>query len=58
MIAYVEKDTGLPIKLVEKIEENGAIKEHITEYKVEFDCVTDEDLVEPDISEYKIQENN
>lgn len=52
---YLEKDTGLPIKLVEKVEENGTEKECIIEYEVKFDCVTDDDLAEPDASQYKLQ---
>ena len=58
MSLYIEKDTGLPIKLVEKMEEDGKEKEYLTEYEIKFDVVTDEDLKEPDISEYTIQENN
>ena len=58
MSLYLEKDTGLPIKLVENIEENGIEKEKLVEYEIKFDVVTDEDLKEPDISEYTIQENN
>ena len=58
MSLYIEKETGLPIKLVEKIEEDGEEKEYLTEYEIKFDVVTDEDLKEPDISEYTIQENN
>lgn len=58
MSLYIEKDTGLPIKLVEKIEEDGIEKEYLTEYEIKFDIVTEEDLAEPDISEYTVQENN
>lgn len=57
MKAYVEKETGLPVKLVEVIEENGKKSENITNYEYKFDCVTDEDIKEPDISQYKMQEN-
>lgn len=58
MSLYVEKDTGLPIKLVEKIEEDRTEKEYLTEYEIKFDIVTEKDLAEPDNSEYTMQENN
>lgn len=58
MSAYVEKETGLPVKLVETIQENGETKECITKYEVKFDCVIDEDIAEPDSSQYTIQEDN
>ena len=47
---YIEKDTGLFIKDVEG--------ETITEKEYEFDNVDDSIFVEPDISQYKIQEDN
>ena len=46
---YIEKDTGLFIKDVEG--------ETITEKEYEFDNVDDSIFVEPDISQYKIQED-
>lgn len=57
---YIEKETGLIIKEQNGTftDENGNKEPVITDYEYQFDCVTDEDLVEPDISEYKIQENN
>lgn len=58
MSLYIEKDTGLPIELVERIEEDEKEREYLTEYEIKFDVVTDEDLAEPNISEYTIQENN
>lgn len=57
MSAYVEKDTGLPVRLLETIEENGTTKEYIIDYEVKFDCVTDEDIAEPDVSQYTLNEN-
>ena len=54
---YVEKDTGLPVKLVETIDEDGIITHNIMEYEFKFDTVTDEDMTEPDASEYTVQEN-
>ena len=47
---YIEKDTGLFIKDVEG--------ETITEKEYEFNNVDDSIFVEPDISQYKIQEDN
>lgn len=51
--AYIEKETGLLVKLVELMNDG---KEYITTYEYKFDIVTDEDLKEPDVSEYKVQE--
>ena len=47
---YIEKDTGLFIKEIQK--------ELSTEKEYEFDKVDDSIFVEPDISQYKIQENS
>lgn len=55
VLMYVEKDTGLLIKQVVATKNN---EEKITTCEYKFDCVTDEDIIEPDISQYKIQENN
>lgn len=46
----IEKDTGLCLK-----NETGKI---ITERTYEFDSVNDDIFAEPDISQYKLQENN
>lgn len=68
MKAYVDKDTGLAVKLVEKFKksekiqgltapiENEEIKENITTYEYKFNEVTDKDMEEPDETEYKKQE--
>lgn len=49
---FIEKETGLAIKVIEyNNEETTTI-----DYKYEFDKVTDEDLKEPNINEYKIKE--
>lgn len=50
---YVEKETGLPIKRIDLMEDG---REDVTTYDYKFDIVTDEDLKEPDVSEYKLQE--
>lgn len=49
---YIDKDTGLPVKLIEEIKKDNVVKENIT--------TTDEDIIEPDISQYTytVQENN
>lgn len=49
-ITYIEKDTGLLVKFVQN--------DLVSEKEYEFDTVTDEMFVEPDIGQYKIQENN
>lgn len=56
---YFEKETGLLVR-----RKNGTIginnekTDSIVDYYYEFGTVTDEHLKEPNISEYKIQENN
>lgn len=57
---YIEKDTGLAIKRTDGFttDENGNKSDIIVEYYYEFDNVKDEDLIEPDISEYTVQEYN
>lgn len=47
MLIYVEKETGLTIKKVETVNENGQRVENITNYEYKFDSVTDEDIKEP-----------
>lgn len=58
MKAYVEQDSGLPIKLIEIINKNGENIEKVLTYKYQFNIVTDEDIQEPYSQEYKIQEQN
>lgn len=58
MTIYVEKDTGLTTKIVEEVNENGEIKEIYKDFEYKFNNVTDEDISEPDNSEYKMQENS
>ena len=53
--AYIEKDTGLPIKLIEVVNENGKNVENVTTYKYQFNIVTDEDMQEPNNQEYVLQ---
>ena len=47
---YIEKDTGLFVKAIEG--------DTITEREYDFNNVDDKIFIEPDISEYKLQENN
>lgn len=56
MKAYVEKDTGLPVKMIEVVNENGERKENISTFECKFNIVTDEDIKEPNNDEYKLQE--
>ena len=57
-VYYIEKETGLTIRVVggRSISEDGEIHKIVSDYQYKFDCVTDEDFIEPDISEYEIQE--
>ncbi len=50
MDIYVEKETGLPVQRITVV--NG--EEYITTYEIKFDTVTDEEIAEPDISEYEL----
>lgn len=53
---YVEKETGLTYKIIEKIDEDGNIREIVTTYEYKFDTVTDDDIKELDNTEYKLVE--
>ena len=53
--AYAEKETGLPVKYIEYDKNNNQNVITTTEYEYEFNCVTDEDLIEPDESQYELQ---
>ena len=50
---YIEKDTGLPVKYEQTLEDGRVIT---TTYEFVFDIVTDEDMEMPDILEYDIEE--
>lgn len=52
---YVNKETGIREKMIEKIKVDGQIKEYTITYKYDFNKVTDKDLVPPELSEYEIQ---
>lgn len=49
MKALIEKDTGLAIKYIETINENGEEKDYVTHFEYKFNCVTEDDIKEPDI---------
>lgn len=55
---YIDKETGLPLKVVNGTATiDGKTYDLINEYTYEFNCVTDSDLIEPDINQYIIKEN-
>lgn len=56
LLIYVDKDTGLTVKRIEQIIEDGNIKENITTCEYKFNEVTDEDIKKPNALEYKVQE--
>lgn len=55
MIIYIEKDTSLPVKKVQIINEDGNKNEYTTTYEYEFNSVTNQDLEEPDSNQYVIR---
>lgn len=57
---YLEKETGLMIKNKNGTytDENGNQFSIVTEFKYEFDKVSDADLTKPNLANYKIQEYN
>ena len=58
--SYIDKETGLTMKSIEGIavDENGNEIVQTMEYYYEFDNVDNNIFIEPDISQYTIQENN
>lgn len=53
--SYIEKETGLVLKAIDGKSESEPSS--ISEYEYNFDEVDDSIFIEPDISQYKIQEN-
>lgn len=55
---YIEKETGLMVRSIQGTsqDETGNKSDIVVEYYYEFDNVDDSVFVEPDLSEYKIQE--
>ena len=58
--SYIDKETGLTLRAIDgqSQDSNGNKTDIIVEYEYSFDNVDDSIFIEPDISEYKIQENN
>ena len=52
--SYIEKDTGLILKAIDG--QSGNEPSNTSEYEYNFDNVDDSIFIEPDISEYKIQQ--
>lgn len=55
---YLDKETGLPISYAgyeTEFTDSGLGRMPAAEYKYEFNTVTEEDFVEPDLSEYKVE---
>lgn len=52
---YVDKDTGLLVRGV-SVKLDTEDKDLVVDYDYEFNTITDEDIEEPDISEYKIND--
>lgn len=57
---YIEKETGLVIRHSDgtRTNEDGTSTVIVVDCEYKFNVVTDEDLLEPDISKYTIKENN
>lgn len=58
-IYYIDKATGLVVRTIGEgmvSTDSGKMVDTITDFQYEFDVVTEEHFVEPDISEYEIQE--
>lgn len=60
---YIDKDTGLPISVMgyeyeisNTIQGETTTRFPIFEYVYEFDTVTEDDFIEPNIGEYEVQE--
>lgn len=53
---YIEKDTGLVLQSAQIEPTKGDID--LTQYEYSFGTVTDEDIQEPDVTEYTLIENN
>lgn len=58
VVYYFDKDTGLKVRELNGTVGDGENKiDIVSDYHYEFNIVKDEDLKEPDIAEYTIQEN-
>lgn len=57
MHVYSDKETGLLVKMIETVEKEGKKIDYSMTYEFKFDTVTDEDIAEPDVSEYEVINN-
>ncbi len=56
-VCWIEKETGLGVMSISYNKINGIEYEsELSKKEVVFETVTDEDLIEPDMSQYTIQE--
>lgn len=56
-VFYIEKETGLTIRILGHTTDTDNIKhDNVTNLQYKFDVLTDEHFIEPDLSEYEIQE--
>lgn len=57
-VIYIDKETGLTIRVIGNciINTDGQTFKIISDYQYEFNTVTEDDFIEPDISEYEIQQ--
>ena len=54
----IDKETGLVLRSIGEIavgNDKGEQVDRVTDFRYEFDVVTDDDFIEPDISEYEIR---
>lgn len=52
--AYIDKETGLTMKVIEITKENNNNKkEYITNYEYNFDSITDDEISEPNTIGYE-----
>lgn len=51
--AYIDRETGLTIKIIEITKENNNKKEYITNYEYNFDSITDDEISEPNTIGYE-----
>lgn len=51
--AYIDKETGLTMKVIEITKENNNKKEYITNYEYNFDSITDDEISEPNTIGYE-----
>ena len=55
---YIEKDSGLIVRIIKDNNPDSNINiDYITDFFYEFDTVTDNEIAEPDIERYEVQNN-